>query len=158
MMDEPEEKYAMAFFDGQNLFRHAKDAFGHHHPNYDPIKLHAAVCETNGWLPNLVRFYTGVPDPARSPMWARYWNNRVIALKRSGVHVTTRKIRYREDHVDLPSGIRETVLTTQEKGIDVRVEAVNPRAWMTTSVPYWEGPVRITGSHGGRGYLEMTGY
>ena len=29
MMDEPEEKYAMAFFDGQNLFRHAKDAFGH---------------------------------------------------------------------------------------------------------------------------------
>ncbi|WP_299442525.1 lipocalin family protein, partial [uncultured Rhodospira sp.] len=26
------------------------------------------------------------------------------------------------------------------------------------SVPYWEGPVRITGSHGGRGYLEMTGY
>jgi uncharacterized LabA/DUF88 family protein len=121
MMDEPEEKYAMAFFDGQNLFRHAKDAFGHHHPNYDPIKLHAAVCETNGWLPNLVRFYTGVPDPARSPMWARYWNNRVIALKRSGVHVTTRKIRYREDHVDLPSGIRETVLTTQEKGIDVRL-------------------------------------
>jgi predicted secreted hydrolase len=23
---------------------------------------------------------------------------------------------------------------------------------------YWEGPVRIEGSHGGRGYLEMTGY
>jgi len=24
--------------------------------------------------------------------------------------------------------------------------------------PYWEGPVFATGSHEGRGYLEMTGY
>ncbi|MEL7117023.1 MAG: lipocalin family protein, partial [Pseudomonadota bacterium] len=23
---------------------------------------------------------------------------------------------------------------------------------------YWEGPVTATGSHPGRGYLEMTGY
>jgi len=29
---------------------------------------------------------------------------------------------------------------------------------MDTSIPYWEGPVRVTGSHTGRGYLEMTGY
>lgn len=34
---EPSTKYALAFVDGQNLYRHAKDAFGHHHPNYDPI-------------------------------------------------------------------------------------------------------------------------
>jgi predicted secreted hydrolase len=45
-----------------------------------------------------------------------------------------------------------------EKGVDVTVEAINPNAWMTTSVEYWEGPVRIEGSHRGRGYLEMTGY
>ena len=45
-----------------------------------------------------------------------------------------------------------------EKSVDVRITAVNPRSWMAVSVPYWEGPVRITGSHGGRGYLEMTGY
>ncbi len=45
-----------------------------------------------------------------------------------------------------------------DKGIDVTVEAVNPNAWMETSVPYWEGPVRVNGSHQGRGYLEMTGY
>jgi len=25
-------------------------------------------------------------------------------------------------------------------------------------VPYWEGPVHVSGSHAGRGYLEMTGY
>jgi predicted secreted hydrolase len=45
-----------------------------------------------------------------------------------------------------------------EKGVDVVVKALNPDAWMATSVPYWEGPVTISGSHGGAGYLEMTGY
>lgn len=45
-----------------------------------------------------------------------------------------------------------------EKGVDVTVEAMNPQAWMATSIPYWEGPVRLSGSHAGRGYLEMTGY
>ncbi|RYH04058.1 iron ABC transporter permease [Salipiger sp. IMCC34102] len=45
-----------------------------------------------------------------------------------------------------------------ERGVDVTVQAINPQAWMDTSVPYWEGPVTVTGSHDGRGYLEMTGY
>jgi predicted secreted hydrolase len=45
-----------------------------------------------------------------------------------------------------------------ERGVDVTVSAVNGSAWMATSIPYWEGPVRISGSHAGRGYLEMTGY
>lgn len=45
-----------------------------------------------------------------------------------------------------------------ERGVDVTVEALNPQAWMAVSLPYWEGPVRVSGSHAGRGYLEMTGY
>lgn len=45
-----------------------------------------------------------------------------------------------------------------DKGVDVTVEALNPQAWMTTAVAYWEGPVTFAGSHSGRGYLEMTGY
>ena len=44
------------------------------------------------------------------------------------------------------------------KGVLVEVSAVNRDAWMATSVPYWEGPVRVSGSGTGRGYLEMTGY
>ncbi|SIT78055.1 lipocalin-like domain-containing protein [Pontibaca methylaminivorans] len=44
------------------------------------------------------------------------------------------------------------------RNLDVTVSALNPDAWMGTSFPYWEGPVNVTGSHGGRGYLEMTGY
>lgn len=44
------------------------------------------------------------------------------------------------------------------RDLDVTVDALNEDAWMTTSVPYWEGPVTISGSHTGVGYLEMTGY
>ncbi len=43
-------------------------------------------------------------------------------------------------------------------GLDVEIAALNRQSWMATTVPYWEGPVRVTGSHPGRGYLEMTGY
>jgi predicted secreted hydrolase len=49
-------------------------------------------------------------------------------------------------------------LTLPERGLDVTVDAVNPQSWMNLTIPYWEGPVRVGGSHGGRGYLEMTGY
>ena len=45
-----------------------------------------------------------------------------------------------------------------DMGIDVTVEALNEAAWMDVSVPYWEGPVMVSGTHSGRGYLEMTGY
>lgn len=44
------------------------------------------------------------------------------------------------------------------KGISIEVQALNPRSWMGTSFSYWEGPVTVTGSHSGSGYLEMTGY
>lgn len=110
----------MAFFDGQNLYQHAKAAFGHHHPNYDPVKLHNLVCEQNGWIPNLVRFYTGIPDPAETEMWAGYWSNRILAMKRSGIVVTTRPIRYRRETI-MVDGIATRVTTPQEKGIDVRL-------------------------------------
>lgn len=49
-------------------------------------------------------------------------------------------------------------LTLLEHGVDITVSALNPKAWMETSVAYWEGPILIEGSHTGRGYLEMTGY
>lgn len=45
-----------------------------------------------------------------------------------------------------------------EHALDVTVTTLNPQAWMATSFPYWEGPVTVSGSHQGRGYLEMTGY
>ena len=52
----------------------------------------------------------------------------------------------------------EWAVQLPDKGIDVTVTALNPDAWMAVSIPYWEGPVTVQGSHTGRGYLEMTGY
>jgi predicted secreted hydrolase len=49
-------------------------------------------------------------------------------------------------------------VTLPARGLDVRVTAINPLSWMETLFPYWEGPVRISGSHAGVGYLEMTGH
>ena len=43
-------------------------------------------------------------------------------------------------------------------GVAVDIAALNAQSWMGTTYPYWEGPVRVAGSHGGVGYLEMTGY
>ncbi len=45
-----------------------------------------------------------------------------------------------------------------DQGLDLRTEPVNPQAWMDLTVSYWEGPIRVSGSHAGQGYLEMTGY
>ena len=49
-------------------------------------------------------------------------------------------------------------VTLPDKDVDVTVDALNTNAWMDLTIPYWEGPVTITGSHTGKGYLEMTGY
>lgn len=122
-MKEPAAKRAIAFIDGQNLFRHAKTAFGDgfHHPNYDPIKLADAVCAANGWERRGVRFYTGTPSEAYSAMWHGYWARRVLAMRRAGILVTTRPIRYQTENVDLADGAYQEVTIPHEKGIDLRL-------------------------------------
>lgn len=56
---------------------------------------------------------------------------------------------------EVPVGWR---LTAPGLGLAVDTEPVNAQSWMDGNFPYWEGPIRVTGSHAGRGYLEMTGY
>lgn len=46
---EPVIKRTFAFFDGQNLFHAAREAFGHTYPNYDPLALATALCTARGW-------------------------------------------------------------------------------------------------------------
>jgi predicted secreted hydrolase len=43
-------------------------------------------------------------------------------------------------------------------GLAIETTPLNPKSWMGTSFPYWEGPISFAGSHAGLGYLEMTGY
>lgn len=56
---------------------------------------------------------------------------------------------------DIPTRWR---LVLPDRALDVTVGALNTEAWMGLSIPYWEGPVRVSGTHPGKGYLEMTGY
>ena len=42
--------------------------------------------------------------------------------------------------------------------ITINANALNTNSWMETSFPYWEGPISVSGSLSGVGYLEMTGY
>src|SRR6266581_2301163 len=44
------------------------------------------------------------------------------------------------------------------RSLTIECVPLNPRSWMGTSFPYWEGPISFKGSHYGLGYLEMTGY
>jgi uncharacterized LabA/DUF88 family protein len=45
----------------------------------------------------------------------------VLALKRAGVAVTTRPIRYHTETVANPDGTPREIVTPQEKGVDVRL-------------------------------------
>ncbi|MYH91868.1 MAG: NYN domain-containing protein [Gammaproteobacteria bacterium] len=121
MPQEPTVKRAVSFFDGQNLFRHAKDAFGHHHPNYDPGKLAVAVCDANGWSETGVHFYTGVPEAEHSAMWHGYWTRRLTAMRRAGITVTSRRLRHRIERITLPDGTEYQAPVMREKGIDLRL-------------------------------------
>lgn len=49
-------------------------------------------------------------------------------------------------------------VTLPDRGLDAEVTALNGNAWMPLAFPYWEGPVTVSRSHDGMGYLEMTGY
>ncbi|MGI2258843.1 lipocalin-like domain-containing protein [Shewanella sp. GXUN23E] len=42
--------------------------------------------------------------------------------------------------------------------IALTVQALNADAMMPLTIKYWEGPVIISGSHQGTGYMELTGY
>ncbi|MDT8344757.1 MAG: lipocalin-like domain-containing protein [Thermohalobaculum sp.] len=44
------------------------------------------------------------------------------------------------------------------RGLEIETTPLNPQSWMATDFAYWEGPIRATGTHPGRGYLELTGY
>lgn len=121
MPEEPSTKRAVAFYDGQNLFHHAKAAFGHHYPNYDPLKLFNAICAENEWHQSGVRFYTGVPQSHKDPLWHGFWNNRLLAMRRAGIFVFHRPLKYQITYVENEEGDCDEVETPQEKGVDVRL-------------------------------------
>jgi hypothetical protein len=121
MSKPPNPIRAGSFFDGQNLFHCTKAAFGYTYPNYDPVALASALCHAQGWVSELVQFYTGVPDAVDNAFWNHFWIAKGAQMGREGVHVFTRPLRYRNKQVKLPDRSIHTFLDGDEKGIDVRI-------------------------------------
>lgn len=107
--------------DGQNLYHAAKESFGYIYPNYNILCLARALCEGAGWSLSEARFYTGIPNPADNAFWHHFWSAKLAAMGKQGVVVFSRPLRYRNKNVKLPNGTTHTILTGEEKGIDVRI-------------------------------------
>lgn len=117
---EPGVKRAVSFVDGQNLYHHAKAAFGHPVPNYDPWALAGAVCQQRGFRNVGVRFYTGVPLVQKDPKWHGFWRCRLLRMRHHGIDTTERPLHYRRVQFPEPGGPK-LIEIPQEKGIDVRI-------------------------------------
>jgi uncharacterized LabA/DUF88 family protein len=119
---EPAVKRAVAFFDGQNLFHCAKNAFGYRWANYDPVKLAQAICAQNTWNLTQTRFYTGIHTFQGNAFLHGFWKNKLTVLGRQqNIHIFSRPLRYRQKTIELPDGSIHTFDTAEEKGIDVRI-------------------------------------
>jgi predicted secreted hydrolase len=56
---------------------------------------------------------------------------------------------------DLPTSWR---IAIRSRNLALEATPLNPRSWMGTRYQYWEGPITVSGSETGVGYLELTGY
>ena len=121
MPEEPAEKRAVAFVDGQNLFHAAREAFGYSYPNYDVSALARSVCAANQWECVRVCFYTGIPEVTDNAFWHHFWVRKLGVMGTRGVRVFSRPLRYRNQTVRLADGATHTFLVGQEKGVDVRM-------------------------------------
>jgi len=121
MTGEPTNKRVVAFFDGQNLFHAAKQAFGYPFPNYDPQKLTQTICTQNAWDVSGIRFYTGIPDSSMDPDRHHFWVTKLAVMGTRGIRPFTRPLRYQNKIITLPNGSITTTPVGREKGIDVRI-------------------------------------
>ena len=105
----------IVFFDGQNLYRGAKDAWRlqpavgfsrYSWPSYDVEELAKALtAKTSGRTITQVRFYTGVPQHRQNAQWHNFWKNKLDYLEGQGIEVYRGRIN---EH-------------RQEKGVDVKI-------------------------------------
>ena len=102
----------IVFFDGQNLFRSAKDAWGptspYNWPSYDVERLaQRLVSLTPGRILKQIRFYTGVLSESQDFEKHWFWTNKLDHLETQGIYVYRARVR---------GGVNGP---RQEKGVDV---------------------------------------
>ena len=110
------------FFDGQNLFHAAQRQFSYGQANYDPLKLSQA---TTALFPNRtlvqVHFYTGVHRADVNADLHGFWTNKLQAMRRAGIAVSSRSLKYSDQEFMSNKGDRYTLKVPREKGIDLRM-------------------------------------
>jgi hypothetical protein len=90
MSIEPAVKRTIAFFDGQNLFHHSKEAFGYSFPNFDTQILAQSICSAQGWNLSEIHFYTGVPSSLDKPFWSHFWSAKLAVMGTRGIRTYLR--------------------------------------------------------------------
>jgi uncharacterized LabA/DUF88 family protein len=104
----------IVFFDGQNLYHLAKDAFGsrgtgpvhYSYPAYNVECLaNSLVMAKPARTLTQIRFYTGVPDARIDPFWHTFWTNKLRRLLNKGIYVYKGRLN----------------ASNQEKGVDVSI-------------------------------------
>ncbi|MEZ9040008.1 MULTISPECIES: lipocalin-like domain-containing protein [unclassified Vibrio] len=92
---------------------------------------------------------------------ASYANARLMQQDGSGIAISQQEITLtaiNQTEIDGRDYPTEWQISIPSQQIELTVSALNPNAKMPLSVPYWEGPIVIKGSHFGAGYMELTGY
>jgi uncharacterized LabA/DUF88 family protein len=121
----------LVFIDGQNAFKACERIYGH--GPCHPLMIAERVLE--GRRLAGVRYYSGVHDPTRSPQGRSFTDRRHNLMRKTGVTVVERALRYRTewgfDLESLPDprtcrGRTETVEVrpydrAREKGIDLAI-------------------------------------
>lgn len=114
MPPEPSVKRTIAFFDGQNLYHHAKAAFGYSYPNYSPLALASQVCRRNGFNLHEIRFYTGIPSKSDAPAWNAFWSAKLLAMSRERIVTFSRPLRYRRKEIKISGGVELATTIAEE--------------------------------------------
>src|SRR5690606_18341615 len=86
--------------------------------------------------------------PYRAGTWISP-DGRAQALQETQIQLREIARTRQADGRDVPT---QWQVRVPDHGIDIQARATEPRAWMATSFPYWEGPIELTGTPGGRGY------
>lgn len=115
------KKKADCFIDCQNIFKGARELYGHNVPNFDVVKMCEKVAEKKGWEVGNIHFYTGVPSAEHAYFWNSYWNNRLPDLEKEGVKIFAPPLRYQRNRYFDEQGIEHVYMRGHEKGVDVKI-------------------------------------
>ncbi|PAR33653.1 lipocalin-like domain-containing protein [Vibrio metoecus] len=105
------------------------------------------------WL-SVNRFrHDGVPDYFYGMLYDRKGKN--IVLSNSDIQLESLSSSQLSNGKRIPLRWR---LIIPKQQIDVSIEPLDRDAWQAFLIPYWEGRIKILGSHNETGFMQLSGY